>query len=367
MTSSPFLLPLPEPTLRRMVRLIFKPISRGQSLVLLFDQIKAGRRALPKFIISSLDLFADELDNKPDHYRFCFIDPVEITEESDLGYLQLFHQTLSPDLRSPPKTYYETYSRLKNTLARKVKKNDIVFFLHQFDELPYMSRRLANNLKALWQIDKERIHFVFLPFAPFNPDFLTDRYGELTEVLTQNTVSLPPLSPQDEDYVLDRYSHAFRCRLSLAEKKAAKKIAARNPNLLKTACHLLSLSGRRGDPYSYLSRHPQIRSLKTEESGITGRLDLDPPTGNFTLDGRPVEIGLTGKEYDLLAAFLKNTSQLISREKIADILWGKDSFEKYSDWAIDQLIYSLRNKLAAIHKDHLLKTIRGQGYKFTQY
>ena len=50
-------------------------------------------------------------------------------------------------------------------------------------------------------------------------------------------------------------------------------------------------------------------------------------------------------------------------DEIGEALWGKDSYDKYSDWAIDQLISKLRKKLETLGFKNVLKTVRGKGYK----
>ncbi|MFC1790807.1 helix-turn-helix domain-containing protein [Patescibacteria group bacterium] len=50
---------------------------------------------------------------------------------------------------------------------------------------------------------------------------------------------------------------------------------------------------------------------------------------------------------------------------MGEVLWGEASYEKYSDWAIDQLISKLRKKLKDLGLTDFLKTIRGRGYKLT--
>jgi DNA-binding winged helix-turn-helix (wHTH) protein len=86
--------------------------------------------------------------------------------------------------------------------------------------------------------------------------------------------------------------------------------------------------------------------------------------GTITFSGNPIEEKLTPQEYEILSSLLKEPNKLKTRDDIGDILWGKDQFDKYSDWAIDQLISKLRKKMQKIGiiKEKLV-TIRGKGYK----
>lgn len=74
---------------------------------------------------------------------------------------------------------------------------------------------------------------------------------------------------------------------------------------------------------------------------------------------------LTKKEHILLTLFVSRQKQLIPREDIAKALWQNVWQEKYSDWAIDRLLYRLRAKLTTLGIDtHLLKTVKRRGVSF---
>ncbi len=69
----------------------------------------------------------------------------------------------------------------------------------------------------------------------------------------------------------------------------------------------------------------------------------------------------SAQEINLIRAFQKNIEKPISRDEIAQILWGKASASKYSDWAIDKAISRLRkNILSANYK---IITVKNLGYE----
>lgn len=95
-------------------------------------------------------------------------------------------------------------------------------------------------------------------------------------------------------------------------------------------------------------------------------LSLESTTGTISYNGTPIEEKFTRQEYLVLKMFLEKPAHLFSRDNIGDVLWGKQAYDKYSDWAIDQLISKLRKKLAQFgYKDYLV-TIKGRGYKLTK-
>ena len=66
---------------------------------------------------------------------------------------------------------------------------------------------------------------------------------------------------------------------------------------------------------------------------------------------------LTKTEAEVICHLL--TSPAITREQVADFKWGKDGYDKFSDWAINQTISRLNNKL----KHYQLKSIPKVGYQ----
>jgi len=82
----------------------------------------------------------------------------------------------------------------------------------------------------------------------------------------------------------------------------------------------------------------------------------------FVLE-QPVE--LTRKEYDLLLFFLANPNRVLSREAIAEHLWGDDADQMDRFDFIYSHIKNLRKKLTDGGASDYLKAVYGVGYKFT--
>jgi DNA-binding response OmpR family regulator len=76
-------------------------------------------------------------------------------------------------------------------------------------------------------------------------------------------------------------------------------------------------------------------------------------------------LSLTKKEYDLLVFFLSNKDRVLTRESIAEHLWGDDMDMADSFDFIYTHIKNLRKKIMEKGGDDYIKTIYGMGYKFT--
>lgn len=96
---------------------------------------------------------------------------------------------------------------------------------------------------------------------------------------------------------------------------------------------------------------------------ILGSLRLIPEQKEVFVNDMP--INLTKKEYDLLLFFVSNKNRVLTRESIAEHLWGDladmaDSFD-----FIYSHIKNLRKKITASGGEDLIKSVYGTGYKFT--
>jgi len=92
-------------------------------------------------------------------------------------------------------------------------------------------------------------------------------------------------------------------------------------------------------------------------------LKIDTRSRTAYIDGR--DIALTKKEYDLLVFFLSNKGRVLSKEIIAEHLWGDNSDLLDNFDFIYVHINNLRKKLTAEGAKYI-KTAYGSGYKFIE-
>ncbi len=94
-----------------------------------------------------------------------------------------------------------------------------------------------------------------------------------------------------------------------------------------------------------------------------GSMKLIPEQKEVCVNGVPVN--LTKKEYDLLLFFVSNKNRVLTKESIAEHLWGDmadmaDSFD-----FIYSHIKNLRKKITDSGGDDCIKSVYGSGYKFS--
>jgi len=78
------------------------------------------------------------------------------------------------------------------------------------------------------------------------------------------------------------------------------------------------------------------------------------------------KIILTKKEYDLLLYFIDNKNRMITKESIAEHLWG-DHFDQADNFDfIYNHIKNLRKKILANGGKDYINSLYGMGYKFSE-
>lgn len=81
-------------------------------------------------------------------------------------------------------------------------------------------------------------------------------------------------------------------------------------------------------------------------------------------NGISLKHSFTKQEYSVLKLLISCQKRVVKRDEIASLIWGREVEQKYSLWAIEQLIRRIRKKLGEIGlNQHSIKTIRNAGYK----
>lgn len=82
---------------------------------------------------------------------------------------------------------------------------------------------------------------------------------------------------------------------------------------------------------------------------------------NAKLKSHNNEIQISGKELEILEQLLINKNQILSRESLAQRIWGYESDTEYNN--VEVYITFVRRKLKLIESKVYIKAVRGVGYK----
>ena len=94
-----------------------------------------------------------------------------------------------------------------------------------------------------------------------------------------------------------------------------------------------------------------------------GELVIKPNERIASLDKK--DLGLTKKEFDLLLYFISNKNRVITKDSIAEHLWGDEIDSADSFDFIYTHVKNLRKKIIEMGGDDYIKTVYGMGYKIS--
>ena len=105
------------------------------------------------------------------------------------------------------------------------------------------------------------------------------------------------------------------------------------------------------------------RKFEGDETIIFNEIRVSPGSKSVTVNNKPIE--LTKKEYNLLLYFITNKDRVLTKESIAEHLWGDDIEMADSFDFIYTHMGNLRKKMKKLGAPNYLQTMYGLGYKFS--
>jgi two-component system response regulator MprA len=117
-------------------------------------------------------------------------------------------------------------------------------------------------------------------------------------------------------------------------------------------------------PFAYEELLARIRALLRRQAPRARRVlrfaDVSMDLGTREVRRGERSLSLTPREFDLLQHFLRNPRQVLTRDRILDVVWGYD-FGATSN-SVDVYVGYLRTKLEENGAGRLIQTVRGVGY-----
>lgn len=112
-----------------------------------------------------------------------------------------------------------------------------------------------------------------------------------------------------------------------------------------------------------LLRRTQVTETRTLGNVLTfADVSLDAGSRIVTRGDRMIE--LTPREFDLLALFLNNPNQVLTRSTLMQRVWGEDFFGESN--VLEVFVGNVRRALELEDEPRLIQTVRGVGYVLRQ-
>lgn len=205
----------------------------------------------------------------------------------------------------------------------------------------------------------------------------------IEKVLKRNLIPVLPLSNEDANVVLQNYEERYKKSLTSVTRQIIIDLSGGNPGLIK-ALYLQAITNQLWKAPDMLGEQLYFRLKGVVEDMpddimVTryGYSSLDPFLQKFrhvykTHGPKPMQpksidpylLHFSKSQRKVIEYLKEHTGALVTKDDLAKILWGEDWADRYSDWAIDQLISTLREKLAAAKHDGRIVTKKGEGIIF---
>lgn len=121
-------------------------------------------------------------------------------------------------------------------------------------------------------------------------------------------------------------------------------------------------------PFDMGELHARVKAVMRRKTGdyskmmAFGGLVIKLDERIVLADGIP--LNLTKKEFEILVFLARNKNRVVTKESIAEHLWGDYMEDAISFDFIYAHVKNLRKKMAALGYNDYLKTVYGVGYKF---
>lgn len=401
LTKPDFKYPLPSEALHARYDGVFDSINRGQSVTLI-GLPESSRSAYFKFIVQNPDVTPKFID--PSIYKFVYIDKSDLSL-GKLGRSLIVKIAYSGILESNDTDLLTQESNLSDLILAthklcqmldRVKEKKLVIVFYEAEEILLADPEFILLLHKIWCLRRFQpdslTNFVFI-CSPNIVDIKTDpTLNPLRSAFEESVVYFPLFNDGEMNYHRNRIEYFTGEKISDNKDELIRKFADGHAVAYKI---LFNLSEDEINKAIKTSQHTSVsyltekiwsslpKSIQSEyhqsaivNNGILKSLDFFaedglprlkflPPHKDYKEEVRGLTLPrLTAQEHILYEFLSVNNSRVVSRDEVADAIWGKNVDAKYSDWAIDQVVHKLRKKLQKVDMDIL--THRNRGYQLIE-
>jgi hypothetical protein len=276
-------------------------------------------------------------------------------KSSKKEYLRLITRNLGDSKNSEIQSYTELLGCVRRRLKEAAKEKNVVLVLRGFNYLDFGDMYFWANFASMVS-GVDNLGIIFIAYGD-GFDLAGKRFARISNMFMQNVEKLDKLSKADIEYSIKRWGYIFDKDFSDVEVSAIKKVSRGRPSLLKACCNILA---------SHDGDHPVE---KLESSRIVQRYlqtdKLDFRAGGIYFKGRNITPMFSPQEYDLIKLLFENKGCVVDKDDMADVMWGRQAVQKYSESAITQGIKRIRDKLAVLGIPRSsITTIPTKGYMY---
>lgn len=414
-------------SLKQLANKIFPFASRLESVTYMAPA-GSGKRTLMKHALSDTNLIRDYF-KVLHTYLFVFVDTEDLVGVSQIDYLRLMRVQLHKELKTENTLSHSAdefvLESLRTMMKTTVKKYKIIWIINNIEYLLSHYPSLFDNLLSLKHEFPDSCSFVFLSTINVASESVLKKVRDSKFEITKNLAYHPILSHEEAIKFAYAYARVQGSPYSRSEIEELCNLTGGHVLTIRIAVDRLTQLSRESakpsvfrvlddyhvdvvcaDIWTYL--HEEERDylyeitrnknyalpmnayaryliktglIKKTTSGwvifsklfeqfirtqpnVT-RVAFNTETNQLMWRVKSLEDVFTKQEYSVLELLVKREEEIVSRDDIADTLWGEKSYDKYSDWAIDKTVSMVRKKLLAVGlSEGSIKTVKKRGFKW---
>jgi hypothetical protein len=407
--------PLTKKQLVKRYKPLFDIIKRRQSGCFIgFPQ--SAKSGYLKFLFEEKKILKSLLNKYKTTHKILFFEPVPFDSKNQFHWLyqlsvkleELDSKYTHPNTHDPVIILSEVQ---KYILKLSKEKKHMTFILSRPFVWEKLSKEAGYALKAIWDTARKppnnpcSLIFLLHSKSPINEPF-AEFYEPLKIALNENVLHFPVLGFNETSYTVKRFTDYYNLKIDrkLMERiydvtggyyplvssvmKICKSFKSKiNLSTIKSlANHKLvikeiqnlwdSLSDKQKVQTERVAKGINSLSMRgstLQELGIIQKGIITSKWVKAFIIERKFKANsvnkllsiskvLKGKEFTVYKEMVNRNGEVITREEIAEILWGKNAKDRYSNWAIDKTVSRIRKKLEKNNTACSIVTIKKQGY-----
>jgi len=315
--------------------------------------------------------------------KFAYFIHIDLYELPELTRLQLFKLTAKElEIKTSSNDAIELLDDIKGKLKDLIKEHKrVVLVLNRFDQIKdEFTTTFFSNLRTILEVDKEKIVFAFSANKPLY-DWAPNAFERSNlELYSQNYF----LKPYNKDELIQL------CKLYMPNVEVDSEFLGLSGGHFQLL-QLIIKSGKKTNFLSDVFVRLQLKRIYEESLNGKQRQQVQKIANNKSVKkideyllrmGAAIKDGNEHKLFSpLFSQYLRETStprytrlearlmkllkdnlgKIVAKDTIFEALWPND-VDGQSDWALNALIYRLRNNPAFVGKGYTIISLKKQGY-----
>lgn len=274
----------------------------------------------------------------------------------------------------------------------------ITLLLDKYDHWKEASKAEVESIKSIYEccrtVPHQAVSLVLLTYGynPVNTDD-NDFLAALNSPFSENTLYFPVLDLEEFGYSSERVSQLYPAEGGTPDvSKLYRQYGGIYPyllnhqKLLHNCAGHLTLENQLGNISETIWNSFNSTQKRVLINNVAGRSGSDPELerlGILSSEGELKSAELlsylkklikqdfeedndlkifTETESRVFKSLLQDKGKPLSRERIAELVWGAEYALKYSEWAIDKVISRIREKIVSQKLPYVIITQKGYGY-----